>query len=176
MTPTAAKIVAHTDMDVELMSDSFQSGECCNCSSHETEETFFRSCDAPVPLSSVIQRLDPFPSAARSRYFSSDPYSRDAAICAIPNLEYRKFQLGMNIYMLYPIDLVITRKAWHGFTSHIASIQIGGWRRQMKRVRSYRLVLIAFSCSRYSGAIHFPERCARVATSRALSYSRVSLR
>jgi hypothetical protein len=42
--------------------------------------------------------------------FSPDSYSRDAAICANSNLEWQKFQLGMNSYMLYPIDLMLACK------------------------------------------------------------------
>jgi hypothetical protein len=104
MTPPARKIVAHTNTDVELLSDSFQSGECCNYQSQETEESFYRSCNAPDLLFSGPQCLDSFPGAARRRYRPSDTYLRTAAICANSNLQFQKFHPGMNPYMLYPID------------------------------------------------------------------------
>ena len=97
-------------MDVELMSDSFQSGECCNYQSHETEEISYRYSNAPDLHSSGFHRLKSILSFALGRYLSSDSYSRVAAICANSNLEWRKFQLAMNAYMLHPIVLVLAGK------------------------------------------------------------------
>jgi hypothetical protein len=54
------------------MSESFQSGECCNYWSHETEEIIFRPFGAPVLVCGGLQRLDSFPVAARGRHFSKD--------------------------------------------------------------------------------------------------------
>jgi hypothetical protein len=45
--------------------------------------------------------------------------------------------------------------------------------RQETVTKGYRPALDAFSCSRFSGAIHFPERCASATKACAFSYSRV---
>lgn len=46
------------------------------------------------------------------------------------------------------------------------------WERRETLTKGYRPALDALSCSRFSGAIHFPERCASATKARALSYSR----
>jgi hypothetical protein len=67
------------------------------------------------------------------------------------------------------------RLSWRRFSAVDSSGRGSCDRREhlVTHSKGHRLAFDAFSCSRYSGAIHFPERCASATTSRALSYSRV---